>query len=349
MNDRRRLAFAAFAAATTALGVVVAYRFVARPNIGPVIVIPTASVPVPPLEPLLPEDAGVESADAEAQADAGPDGGEDELAQADGGPPVWKGCPPEMVRVGRTCVDRWEATLVDRRTKTPLSPYYPPVVKLCETLEKRWDRERTTLGGPEAQAMPVPKLPELQHGHFEPMAISRPGVTPAGYLSGVVAEKACEAAGKRLCKASEWLRACEGEAHRQYPYGEKYEPLRCNIFRSHHPAATLHDNPSIGHLDPRLNLVKEGNDPLLRATGATRSCASVWGPDALYDMNGNIDEWVLDDAEPPPEGEEKLGYKFVGGFFSRSKKDGCRSAVKNHGKTYFDYSTGVRCCRDVVR
>jgi formylglycine-generating enzyme len=288
--------------------------------------------------------------DAGAGGDAG-DAGDEELSSADASltPPVWKGCPPEMVRVGKTCIDRWEASLVDRRTKEPLSPYYPPQPKLCTTLERRWQTERATLGGPAAQAMPVPALSELQHGHFEPMAVSKPGVTPAGYLSGVVAEKACEAAGKRLCRVSEWVKACEGEAHRQFPYGEKYEPARCNIFRSHHPAAVLHDNPSIGHLDPRLNLVKEGNDPLLRPTGATKSCASVWGPDALYDMNGNIDEWVLDDTEPPAEGEETLRYKFVGGFFSRSKKDGCLSGVRNHGKTYFDYSTGVRCCREVVR
>jgi hypothetical protein len=51
-------------------------------------------------------------------------------------------------------------------------------------------------------------------------------------------------------------------------------------------------------------------------------------------MNGNLDEWV----------EDEHG-RFVGGFFSRSKQDGCESSVGVHPVTYFDYSTGVRCCR----
>lgn len=336
MKNRRHLAVAA----ALCSGVAAAALWLQAPAPLPVVHAPSASVSLG--AEVLSEPPAVSPVDPEADAGAE----DDAAALAEGVPPVWKGCPPEMVRVGRTCVDRWEASLVDRRTKSALSPYYPPVPKLCETLERRWETERATMGGPAAQAVSVPRLPECQRGHFEPMAVAKAGATPAGYLSGVVAERACEAAGKRLCRVTEWVRACEGEAHRPFPYGDKYEPARCNIFRSQHPAAALHDNASIGHLDPRLNLVKEGADPLLRPAGATRGCASVWGPDAIYDMNGNIDEWVVDDTEPPLDGEK--AYKFVGGFFSRSKKDGCRSAVKNHGKTYFDYSTGVRCCRDVV-
>jgi len=55
----------------------------------------------------------------------------------------------------------------------------------------------------------------------------------------------------------------------------------------------------------------------------------------VWDMNGNLDEWVED-----PKG------RFVGGFFSRAKKDGCFSSVASHPNEYFDYSTGVRCCSD---
>ena len=50
-----------------------------------------------------------------------------------------------------------------------------------------------------------------------------------------------------------------------------------------------------------------------------------------------LDEWV----------EDEKG-RFLGGFFSRSKKDGCLSSVGAHPKTYFDYSTGVRCCSDAA-
>jgi formylglycine-generating enzyme required for sulfatase activity len=67
------------------------------------------------------------------------------------------------------------------------------------------------------------------------------------------------------------------------------------------------------------------------------TCRSLWGKEALYDMVGNLDEWVDD-----PKG------MFVGAFFSRGKKDGCESTIKAHPNDYFDYSLGVRCCKDAA-
>ena len=54
-------------------------------------------------------------------------------------------------------------------------------------------------------------------------------------------------------------------------------------------------------------------------------------------MVGNLDEWVDD-----PEGT------FVGGFFSRSSKEGCDAIVTTHAPSYRDYSIGARCCKDAV-
>lgn len=246
-------------------------------------------------------------------------------------------CPAEMVFVRDTvCVDRWEAQLVDKNTGKLLSPYYPPMRKLAQRLHDEWETARFTRGGPTAQAVPVPPLPAWQtEVDVEPMAVARAGVVPAGYVSGNLAERACKNAGKRLCTSAEWVTACRGASDRPYPYGDSYQTGKCNIFRSKHPAAVLHDDASVGHLDPRLNTVKEGSDPLLRPTGGTPTCSSQWGDDAIYDMNGNLDEWV----------EDEKG-RFQGGFFSRSKTDGCQSKVTAHPKGYFDYSTGVRCCSD---
>jgi formylglycine-generating enzyme required for sulfatase activity len=165
------------------------------------------------------------------------------------------------------------------------------------------------------------------------MAVSKPAQTPNGYLSGNVAREACENAGKRLCTRDEWVHACRGAANRPFPYGDDYKPFACNVFRSTHPSGALHDDVTRGHLDPRLNLVVDKQGPLLRLTGATKTCKSEWGRDALFDMVGNLDEWIDD--------EDGV---FVGGFFSRGKKDGCASVVKNHPTYYFDYSLGVRCC-----
>ena len=104
-----------------------------------------------------------------------------------------------------------------------------------------------------------------------------------------------------------------GRGEAAVPLRAEYKQGACNIFRALHPAKELHDNASIGHLDPRLGLVHEKNgDPLLRRTGATPACKSVWGDDAAWDMNGNLDEWV----------DDEKGH-FVGGFFSRSKRNGC--------------------------
>jgi formylglycine-generating enzyme len=245
-------------------------------------------------------------------------------------------CPEGMLLVAGTyCVDKWEASLVDKETKTPLSPYYPPDRRLAARLHDTWEEDRATMGDEKARAMPLPPLPIWQRVHDpDPMAVSRPGVVPNGYLSGTVAEKACLNAGKRLCTSDEWVTACEGEAKQPFPYGDHYQQGACNIFRAAHPALVLHDDASTGHLDPRLNLVREPNgDPLLRKTGQTPACKSVWGADAAWDMNGNLDEWVDDDKG-----------RFAGGFYSRSKRDGCKSAVTAHGKSYQDYSTGARCC-----
>lgn len=240
-----------------------------------------------------------------------------------------------MAVKGELCIDKWEASLVDKTSRQPLSPHYPPERRFAIELAKTWDEQRLTLGDEAARATPLPALPAWQREReIEPVAVSRPGVIPNGYLSGVMAKRACVNAGKRLCRPDEWRLACGGEANRQFPYGTAYKQGACNIFRSVHPAMVLHDNASIGHLDPRLNLVAEkGGDPLLRKTGATPACKSEWDGDAAFDMNGNLDEWV----------EDEKG-RFVGGFFSRSKRDGCDSTVTAHPQAYLDYSTGTRCC-----
>jgi hypothetical protein len=276
-----------------------------------------------------------EPADAAPEEDAATtleDAGDVDDAAAVGG------CPFEMVRVARRfCVDRFEASLVDHKTGRPLSPYYPPSRRYATMIEKQWERERLQVGDQEARNMPLPALPDWQRQeHFSPRAVSRRGAVPHGYTSGELAAKACANAGKRLCTIDEWRLACRGEQDRQFPYGTEHVQGKCNMHRESHPAVVLHDNASKGHLDPRLNQVAVAGRPLLRKTGDTPSCVSEWEGDGIFDMVGNLDEWVDD-----PEGT------FLGGFYSRAKKDGCESTVRFHPIEYFDYSTGTRCCTDL--
>jgi hypothetical protein len=248
-------------------------------------------------------------------------------------------CPSEMVLVsGGLCVDRWESTLLDEHRGAYLSPDHPATPNLLAAVLGDWSTRRERQGDLFARAMPLPWIAPEQRAHApSPTARSRAGVRPSAYVTGLVARSACEAAGKRLCRLEEWKRACRGEADTLYPYGGSYEPGACNVNRPLHPAARLHESASLGHLDPRLGRVRSDDGTVLRTTGATRSCASHWGSDAIFDMVGNVDEWV-----------DEPGGAFAGGFYARATKSGCEALVSNHPESYLDYSTGIRCCRDAT-
>jgi len=240
-----------------------------------------------------------------------------------------------MARVHSFCIDRWEIRTVDSATGEPLSPFYPPNAKLTASVRDTWLCEQSMLGVPAARAFPLPELSRFQREHpFEPRAVSEPEALPQAYLSYNLAKRACENAHKRLCTKDEWLSACRGQKGTQFPYGDTFRAGRCNVHRAIHPGHVLHASSSLGLLDPRLNLVEEGDDPLLRATGTTPDCASEWSGEKIYDMVGNLDEWV----------EDKM---FLGGFYARSTTKGCDAQVSSHAESYFDYSTGTRCCADL--
>lgn len=243
-----------------------------------------------------------------------------------------------MVEVRGFCIDRWEASMVDKATREPLSPYYPPQPRMLREVFRAWELERHLMGDESARAMPLPAVSDWQRTHsFEAMAVSRPGKVPQAFVSYPLAERACQNAGKRLCTHEEWQLACRGRRGTKFPYGAEFDRSKCNVWGHVHPAYVLHQNSSVGHRDPRLNLLAEGGTrALLRRTGATPTCASTWDGGASYDMVGNVDEWVADEHG-----------KFVGGFYARSTSKGCESQVTNHAHGYYDYSTGVRCCKTV--
>jgi formylglycine-generating enzyme len=245
-------------------------------------------------------------------------------------------CPPDMVAAaGRFCIDRFESALADADTGAALSPYYPPASGQALALFASWSAAREAApSGSLGHRLELP-APGLVGGRA--VARASAGAVPSGYVSGRDAALACAAAGKRLCREAEWVTACRGERQTNFPYGHAYRQGACNVFREDHPARLLHGAASRGHLDPRLNLVEVASGPLLRKTGETATCASKWGDDAVFDMVGNLDEWIDD-----PRGT------FVGGFYARATRAGCDARVSSHGASYFDYSTGIRCCGDPI-
>ena len=258
-------------------------------------------------------------------------------------------CPPEMVNVNNIfCIDRVEASLIEMKQERSMYPYYSHDFSILTRDYSYWIKMAGSSEKPDGSVwdkplldsviqIPAPPAWQMKEGVL-PKAVSKKNVLPNGYLNYYVAKQACENAGKRLCMKAEWETACRGEGDRLYPYGSEYQQGQCNIFRWSHPALLLHGSAAINHTDPRLHLMEEKpGKPLLRKTGATVTCISQWGEDGISDMVGNLDEWVEGDTP-----------SFKGGFYSRVTKKGCDATFgKGHVKGYYDYSLGVRCCKDL--
>ena len=213
-------------------------------------------------------------------------------------------CPESMALIeGRFCIDRYEASLVD----------------VLANGEERAHSPFAEVGG----GLPV-------------RAVSAPHVFPQGYVSAVDARRACSASGKRLCRVTEWGQACRGPETRTFGYADRREPGRCND-NGRNPVLSLYGR---GHWNwqtmnqPQLNQL-EGT---LARTGEHTGCTNGYG---VYDMVGNLHEWVAD-----PSGT------FYGGYYqdvaSVGHGKGCGYLTTAHEARYHDYSTGFRCCADVV-
>jgi sulfatase modifying factor 1 len=243
------------------------------------------------------------------------------------------GCSDDMVRVAnRFCIDRYEAQVVDDVEERAGSPYYPPDPRLLLAVLEDWQVRRAN--GTTGLPVPVPEVPPWERvDDWGPRAVSRRGLVPQGYISQILAERACASAGKRLCSNEEWTTACRGQDDHQFPYGPRYQAGACNVNRPQHPAQLLRVDLGQGLVDPRMNRGEVEGVPLLRPTGSVPSCASRWGDDAAYDLVGNLDEWTAD-----PEGT------LMGGFYSRDTREGCDATITRHAPAYYNYSTGFRCC-----
>jgi hypothetical protein len=165
------------------------------------------------------------------------------------------GCPRNMARVGSSCVDKYEGSLVEileNGTEIAFSPYAAP------------------------------------NGHHV-RAVSRPNVVPQAHISMVEAKRACTASGKRLCRAAEWKSACKGPESTRFPYGNKRVPNACVDTNRVSPMNTLHQGARTDRTmnDPRANQ----QDNTVERTGAHSACTNDYG---VHDMVGNVHEWTDD-------------------------------------------------------
>jgi len=102
-------------------------------------------------------------------------------------------------------------------------------------------------------------------------AYESPGTgLPRAGVSFADASQACTSRGGRLCSDLEWEHACRGHGGASYPYGNSYDPKRCNTASSE-----------------------------LKTVGSFPACRSASG---AFDMSGNLAEWVTAKGEPANKG-----------------------------------------------
>jgi sulfatase modifying factor 1 len=161
---------------------------------------------------------------------------------------------------------------------------------------------------------------------------NKAGDKPVVMKTWLDAKAACASEGKRLCGESEWTLACEGQERLPYPYGYARNAEACNIDKPHPDvdeaaiANPARRDAEVARLDQR------------DASGSREACVSPYG---VYDMTGNVDEWVVNESGKP----YKSGLK--GGYWG-PVRDRCRPMTIAHNEEFSFYQIGFRCCAEAI-
>jgi Sulfatase-modifying factor enzyme 1 len=172
-------------------------------------------------------------------------------------------CPPDSVKVGDACIDRFEASIWQIPSGN---------AALIRSVQLGRATRADLIGGGAVQVSPASTCSPMFPPTFDAtgnwtsplFAASVAGVAPTSCVTWFQAEQACALSGKRLLTNQEWQRAVAGTPDP----GTDDGATDCNI----------------GGLGRPLE------------TGSRPQCRSNWG---AFDMVGNVSEWVSDWSAQP--------------------------------------------------
>ncbi|NOZ85095.1 MAG: SUMF1/EgtB/PvdO family nonheme iron enzyme [Deltaproteobacteria bacterium] len=142
------------------------------------------------------------------------------------------------------------------------------------------------------------------------------GLKPRVNVSWYTASKLCARRGKRLCTEEEWEKACKGPGNKKYPYGNRFEPNKCD------------------------NEDENGEDRDLSPSGTFRKCRSGYG---VFDMSGNASEWTSGLWSSTIKDRVQKG-----GSADRPDWAVRCASRENHAPSSKGPLAGFRCCADPI-
>lgn len=204
-------------------------------------------------------------------------------------------CPDDMVSMGTVCIDQYEAS--------------------------KSDATDSDMGVDETQAMSVPnKIPWY--------------VNPVTKNDLTIFQNACNTAGKRLCRANEWMESCQTGERNNYVFGNNFDATICNSVDTFCEDHCNENSISLESCNLATNCGYQYNCFHVSPTGSFQGCTNSYG---TFDTGGNVWEIVLSETD-------SRGYEVKGGAFN------CASpAVRlncNYNATWSALYAGFRCCKD---